>query len=85
MKMIADKHSARFTTVRNIAPPMDTGFDDEHPQGPCATAWPAVISSCAAAAASGIVRAQTVRQSETGGIDAQAMPDTEMMGRILLI
>ena len=33
MKMIADKHSARFTTVRNIAPPMDTGFDDEYPQG----------------------------------------------------
>ena len=54
------------------------------PRAPFSTAWPAVISSCAAAAARGIARAQTVRQSETGGIDAQAMPDTEMMGRILL-
>ena len=53
------------------------------PRAPFSTAWPAVISSCAAAAASGIARAQTVKQSETGETDAQATPDIETMGRIL--
>ena len=33
----------------------------------------------AAVAARGIARVQTVRQSETGGIDAQATPDIETM------
>ena len=49
------------------------------PRAPFSTAWPAVISSCAEAAARGIARAQTVRQSETGGIDDHATPDIETM------
>lgn len=54
------------------------------PRAPSYTVCPAVISSCAAAAASGTVRVRIVKWNETGGIDAQATPDIEMMGRILL-
>lgn len=53
------------------------------PRAPSYTAWPAVISSCAAAAARGIARAQIVKRNETGGTGAQATPDIEMMERIL--